>query len=427
METKVRIGSKDYLAISAPQIDRSLMRSPLSVGNCTAATLSVSILTDDVIPKASAVKVLGRITNDTAYSEWLQFGTFFIDQRDTSFEGLITISCYDAMLKTNQKYATSNSGWPKSMKAVVEDIAFKLGVGIDPRTKINTGADYMIPYPEEKTMADILGSIGACHGGNWIVTEENLLRLVPLITAPDETYHVVSDDYESIVTSDGDTIVYDEQSELNAELPPISGVHPVSTIPISRYIIDEYDNNITATDDDRLIWATDEGAKATLGLINVPVVCGQIEVGTRTVITGVLIKNDDGSTYSAGDATGAILTIEGNPYASQNICDDLFTAFRGLVYLPYTATKTLYDPAAELGDQVKIGSMVHSVICSTRLNFGLNFRSDLSAPNSEELSEEYPFQSALIKLQNEINRLNYAVSQDLAVLKKRLDTLEKVH
>ena len=146
-EAKLVSGGKDYTTISAPIIVRKLMAQPMAVGSCIAATLSVSVLTTDRIE--SPVKIMARITDDEAYSEWASFGTFFINQRDDSqHNGLVTLDCYDAMLMANTPYLTSADDalvWPRPMIDVVEDIAARLEVGIDPRTKINTGADYMIP------------------------------------------------------------------------------------------------------------------------------------------------------------------------------------------------------------------------------------------------------------------------------------------
>ncbi len=424
MEAKARIGEVDYLKISAPKIDRSLMSSPLSVGNCTSATLSMSILTDDEIKSTSPVVIMGRLTDGKIYSEWMEFGTFFIDQRDTSFEGLITIDCYDAMLKANQSYldgSDSSANWPKTMKAVVEEVAYRIGVGIDPRTKINTGADYVVPYPSGKTMIQVLGDIGACHGGNWIITEENLLRLVPLVTAPDETFHIINHDYEKVKTSDGHLLIYKEQTVFNAVLPEPTGESPESVVPVTHYIADEYGNAVVTPEGHYLVWAADGSADAVDGLINIPVVCGQITTGTKVTITGVTMGSDGGESYTAGDDSGTVLTIESNPYATQSICNALYAAFNGLVYFPYTATKALYDPAAELGDQVKIGDMVHSVLYTSTLDFDLNFRANISAPNSAELSEEYPFLSEIQKLKQTTEQLNGAISEASKELSGKVD------
>ena len=424
MEAKARIGEKDYVQISAPKIERNLMSAPLTVGGCSTGTLSLSILTNDEIKSTSPVVIMGRLTDGKIYSEWLEFGTFYINQRDTSYEGLVTIDCFDAMLKTNQNYldgSDTSANWPKSMKSVVEEIAYRIGVGVDPRTKINTGSDYVVPYPSGKTMVQVLGDIGACHGGNWIITEENLLRLVPLVSAPDETFHVISHDYEKVKTNDGHLLIYDEQKIYNRVLPEASGETPKSEVPITHYIKDEYGNIVVTPEGHYLIWAADGSADAVDGIINIPVVCGQITTGDKITVTGVTLNSDSGESYTAGDDSGMMLTVESNPYATQGICDALYNAFNGLVYFPYTATKALYDPATELGDQVKIGDMVHSVMFTSKLDFDLNFRSDISAPNSESLSEEYPYLTEIKKLKQTTEQLNGAIESASKELSGKVD------
>lgn len=434
-DAKARINNKDYTVISAPRIDRSLMPSPLSVGNCISATLNLSILTDDTITAKSPVVIMGRLTNDKTATEWKEFGTFYIDQRDTSFAGLVTIDCYDAMLKTNQNYLDGSdtaANWPKSMKSVVEEIAYRIGVGIDLRTRIKTGADYVVPYPSGKTMSQVLGYIGACHGGNWIITEENLLRLVPLTTAPDETFHVIDEDYNKITLANGAgnqpvRLAYKEQTIFNAVLPVPSGVLPGSSDNVQRsyFITDEKGNKIVTPEGYYLVWDTDANMakKVSLqaGVINIPVVCGEITTGTQITVTGVTLNSDSGESYTAGNDNGTMLTIDSNPYATQGICNDLYTAFNGLVYLPFTATKSLYDPATELGDQVKIGELVHSVMFNVKLTLDHNFRADIEAPNSEELSEEYPYLSEVQHLKQTTGELNGAIQNAAKELAGKVD------
>lgn len=129
------------------------------------------------------------------------------------------------------------------------------------------------------------------------------------------------------------------------------------------------------------MWDTDANMakKVSLqaGVINIPVVCGEITTGTQITVTGVTLNSDSGESYTAGNDNGTMLTIDSNPYATQGICNDLYTAFNGLVYLPFTATKSLYDPATELGDQVKIGELVHSVMFNVKLTLDHNFRADI--------------------------------------------------
>lgn len=426
METKARIGGKDYLTISAPKINRGLMSSPLSVGNCISATLNLSILTDDTILSSNPVVIMGRLTDDVTYSEWLEFGTFFINQRDDrSFDGLVTVDCFDAMLKANQSYLgdeDTSADWPKPMKEVVEEVAYRIGVAIDPRTKIMVGDDYMVPYPSGKTMIQVLGHIGACHGGNWIVTEENLLRLVPLITAPDETFHIITEDYEKIRTGDGSLLIYKEQEVYNAVLPGLTGEKPESVVTNTHYITDEYGAPIITPEGHYLVWAADGSADAVDGLINIPVVCGSVTTGEKITITGVSIGNEGGDVFTAGSQDGTVLSIESNPYATQGICNDLYAAYNGLVYFPYTATKALYDPATELGDQVKIGDIVHSVLLNETLTLDHNFRADIDAPNSEELSQEYPYLSEIQRLKQSTESLNGSIAKTAEELTETVET-----
>ena len=408
MEAKARIGGVDYTAISAPKIDRSLMDSALSVGNCISATLSLSIMTEDNIPATAPIVIMGRLTDGTIYSEWKEFGTFYINNRDTSYVGLLRIDCFDAMLKASQNYITgteSEVAFPKPMITAVREIAERIGVGIDPRTKIRTGADYVIPFPSGLTMMQVLGYIGACHGGNWIITEENLLRLVPLVSAPDETFHIINEDFETIQTVEGDQLAYMQKVYRNAVLPPPVGEIPPSSISVTHYIIDENGSKIVTSDGHILIWTEAGTIDAEDGLIDIPVVCGDLNTGKKVLVTGVVMTDDAGNTYTAGNDSGVRLSIEGNPYATQNICNDLNTAFNGLVCMPYTATKTIYDPATELGDQARIGDLVHSVLYHSTLSFDVNFRADIASPDSEELNTEYPYLSETKKTEILINKV----------------------
>lgn len=381
-ETKAVIGGKEYLTISAPKISRSLMNSPLQVGNCNSATLSVSILTDDVIPPSSKAVIKGRVTDGQGtYSEWLNFGTFYIDQRDTSYAGLVTISCYDAMLKANQMYLSATDTelvWPKDMVTVVNDIAARIGVRLDSRTVLKQGAAYMVPFPKGLTMVQVLGYIGGCNGGNWIITEDNLLRLVPLVTIPDETYYIIDYDYQRIKTSDGYLLVHKESD--------------------------------------------DQAEDVVEDFLNVPIVLGTITNGAPVTVTAVTGSDNDSNNFIAGDTTaGVTLNIGSNPYVTQEIIDSLYADFKGLVYEPYTATKAIYDPAAELGDKIKIGEYVHSVIYNTNMKLDLDFLSDLSAPNSEELTSEYPYLSELEKLKQSTENFTKNVNESTEALTKEIE------
>ena len=189
LETVAEIGGKPYTSISAPIINRALISDALSVGNCVSATLQFSLLTQDVIPKSSEIIIRKRLAENDTYSEWLPSGTFYISQRTSDpVTGLLTFLCYDAMLKTNAAYPItkqSEAEFPKPMENAIQEIADRIGVEVDSRTwaYIESGLDYFIPLPLGLTMQKVLGYIGAVFGGNWIITSENKLRFVPLLSA----------------------------------------------------------------------------------------------------------------------------------------------------------------------------------------------------------------------------------------------------
>lgn len=355
------IGGVTYTAISAPIIDGALLSDAMSIGNCIAASLKVSVLTDNEISAAASVVIKARITDGTMFSEWLEFGTFYIDKREKN-NGLITLQCFDAMLKASQRYVDpSNSddriGWPKSMQTCVTEIAHRIGVELDPRTVINTAEAYQVAYPTDYTMQQVLEFIGAAHGGNWVITPENKLRLVPLISPPVETFDIVDYDYRKIYTDDGYKLVWQHRE-------------------------------------------TDEAVENGAGgdIVNVPVVIGKITTGKSVTISRITIARDDKLGYTNGDDTGAELRSSNNPYANQAVCDNLYTALNGTVYAPFAITNACYDPCAELGDLVLVGDQVRSVLYKQTLTFGTDFRVDASAPGKDETSSEYPYLTEIEKL-----------------------------
>ena len=136
LQTVAVIGSTTYSQISAPKITRAAAPDALSAGNCTSAMMDISILTDDAIPKSSQIDIQMRVTDGTNTSEWLPAGTYYIQHRSTDpTSGLKTFECYDAMLKSFADYPLgAETDWPKTMQAVITEIAGEIGVTVDARS-----------------------------------------------------------------------------------------------------------------------------------------------------------------------------------------------------------------------------------------------------------------------------------------------------
>lgn len=186
---------KDKLAASTgggdalPRLTRNLFTgSTPTIGGCCAATFECTIFeASSNVPRMATVVPAFRLVNGNTTSEWITLGTFYIDTRSVNKStGALSLFCYDRMLIADgaggASYAdvTGFDEWPQSMSAVVNEIASIMGVTVDSRTSINSGTGYNVDYPNDLTMREVLGYIAVAHCGNWCITPDNKLRLIPL-------------------------------------------------------------------------------------------------------------------------------------------------------------------------------------------------------------------------------------------------------
>ena len=335
METVAVIAGTTYTEISNPVISRAVMQNTLSVGNAVSASCVFSVRTSNSIPRSAEVQIKIRLTDGVTTSEWLTQGTFYISRRSVDpVTGVITLECYDALLKTNADMpallpwttqagdvVTTNSGewlyfsasYPRNMADLLNDLLLILGFELDARTVINTGAIYTIDSVDAgMSIHDVLCKIAAANGGNWIITPENKLRLVPLISAA--------------------------------------------------------------------------GAQTSANAVQVNGVIGDIGVGTSGTITGVRY-DVSGQKILVGADTGIVLDAD----VSAAVAQALYTKINGYTYQSYSFSGAIYDPAAELGDYLNRLDNVHSVLYIETATLGATYRGTISAPDPGEISDEYPY------------------------------------
>ena len=205
-EFKATINGVDYGhdKIVSYEIKRAAF-DKLSIGNAVASTLEMSFFPAGTIPKMAQINCYVRaktaydtevvtdetgtpiMTDDGYYlaskvaqtSEWLPFGIFWIDTRETeAASGMMKITAYDAMMKSETAYTDNTGTYPMAMSSAVAYICTQLGWTQDSR---NSVAGYTIDSPTGiYTMREVLQYIAAASGGNWIITESGALRLVKL-------------------------------------------------------------------------------------------------------------------------------------------------------------------------------------------------------------------------------------------------------
>lgn len=120
---------------------------------------------------------------------------------------------------------------------------------------------------------------------------------------------------------------------------------------------------------------------------------GELETGDVPAnITRVNLSVDSDHYYTAGDDTGRAIEVT-CPWGSQEMANSILASVSGKTYQPYTATDALLDPAAEIGDAVTVGGY-YSVIASINNLFDRACAPTISAPESDEIDDEYPYESS---------------------------------
>ena len=314
LEAAAVIAGTEYAAVSAPVISRGLTQNGLSIGNAVSANCRFSVMTGDAIPRSATVQIRMRLTDGETASEWLPAGTFMIGRRSRDpITGLLTLECYDALLKANAVWTPSEGAWPRSMAGVAAELAGLIGLEMDARNSIRTGSIYVIREPGgNATVNEILGKIAAANGGNWIVTPANRLRLAPVVSAA--------------------------------------------------------------------------GAESAAQAVEVAGVVGSVGVSVGGSVTGIRYTAD-GEKMLAGTDEGIVLDAD----VTAPLALELLETLSGMTYRPFDLRGAVYDPAAELGDYVRAAGGLASVLYSEQATLGPAFRGDISAPDSDELSDEFPY------------------------------------
>lgn len=171
-----------------------------TVGNAVVGRLDATIVIPVLdIPKAAEIKPYIRVFNDSLTSGWLQKGVYYIYQRmiDTDSDSM-SIVAFDAMYKGNRAYPSSALIWddehPTALQ-VLNEIAGFMDITVEESTLTTiASADYLVQFPAQYSLRDVLGSIAAMYGGNFMMTNTGLLRLVGFADLPFETYFLVTDD-----------------------------------------------------------------------------------------------------------------------------------------------------------------------------------------------------------------------------------------
>lgn len=173
-----------------------------SFGNAECAMLQLEIYADD-IPKGAKIVRECRLVNGSQASEWIPKGTFYTSTR-TEEDGLWDITAYDLMRRGDAVWKPSQSDtFPMPMKDAVERLRKAIDPDLELDERCEISATYQVDFPpSDQTIRQTLKYIAAAHLANWIITEENKLLLVPLLSLPEGTGYLVNE-YGNPITFGG--------------------------------------------------------------------------------------------------------------------------------------------------------------------------------------------------------------------------------
>ena len=203
MKYKVLIDNEEYIDadIRSANIERPLF-DQLSIGNACEATLKIVFRKKTVIPTTAKMIPYALVNN-----QWEQLGVFYLDERSIKPTGIMTVVAYDSMLKADKVWVPDQSlEFPMPMDDAVDIIAELMGITVDPRTNVSHA--YTIDYPaNDYTLRGVLKFIAVANGGNWTITRNDQLLLVPLVgSMPPETHYLIEENGFAI-TFGGDRIL----------------------------------------------------------------------------------------------------------------------------------------------------------------------------------------------------------------------------
>lgn len=342
LETKVTINGVEYETTSAPLINRFSMPDKMSIGNVLSASCSLSVLTETSVPRSAEVIISCRLTNgdDATASEWLSAGTFYISRRTRDpISGWLNLECYDMMLKTNAEY------------------------------------DFGSVYAAGKIrMLDAVIAIAKAIWNDGNGTSNIDSRTLELLTG--ETGDAYMIEIPSISTSMRDVLAI------------IAAVHCGNWIVTPQNKL----RLVTLTD----VTAGDDPEDPPENMVTVDAILTELNVNPRNTITGIRnTLNNEITLY--GNDSGVVLDTA----VSSTQATIIYNTLNGLIYQPFEAQTAVYDPALEIGDFITYDDEVVGIVYSYAATLEPMFTGDITAPEPEEIGDEFPYIDAKKKLLNE--------------------------
>lgn len=141
---------------------------------------------------------------------------------------------------------------------------------------------------------------------------------------------------------------------------------------------------------------------------------GSVKVGEKLApFTGVKLKVDDNTTFTAGNASGRQLEVE-CPFGTQEVANNILQSVSGYAYQPVSASKAIIDPSVELGDTITVSGTTERMF-SQDILFGGLMTSRFEAPGDEEIDHEFEY----------VPQRDRKTTRGFAQVGRRIDSVEE--
>ena len=381
-------------------------------------------------------------------SEWLNMGTFYTDERTQDRSGNLSITGFDAMLKTEASWSDKipsqdmPANWPITASDAADLVEEATGIALDSRNNLDDTVAY-IGLDTTTSARDMLSYIAAGVGGNWQITPDGKLLLVHFYNVPDDpsairvyvapdewtkgtigssgganassSYCIRTNNYYPVTPGQRLTFVGVKSENGVARLVRVfwynssktflsynSLSDTTRTVPSdARYVrfvygwVSSTGQTVDAYGKDKLAagWAlkteSDDYAFEEIGLS-----ARSIQVGADfPSVTGVVLESEDGLTSSAGSTSGYVVKGSCNFANSASVAALCLTELNGKTYRPFSASGAIIDPADEIGDLVILDNGVYQ-LGKIEWSFGTMITANIGAPFEAEVDHEYQVETS---------------------------------
>ena len=160
--------------------------SGIGIGNANSTECRMTLLEESVNwPRMADFTIQFRIcTGDgTTKSEWITLGKFYTDERSEDKFGNLSIIAFDGMLKMEQSWTDKipegqlPASWPITAKAwatLIQTVGLATFADL---TQLDDNLAF-VGLDTTTSIRDVLKTIATVHGSNWVMTDDEKLKLV---------------------------------------------------------------------------------------------------------------------------------------------------------------------------------------------------------------------------------------------------------